>query len=120
MVLTGAGHFGVGFFLGAICMVLVLFVYRRRLYIQLYAPFLPFAFGFLAIVPYMLLPVNACNLPVIFNVFVFYSWLHCQSAIAGWLGNLHLVAVMCAGIYCLMTWRYIRLIKRIRRYGWPS
>lgn len=35
-----------------------------------------------------------------------------------YLSNIHVVGVICGIIYCLIIWKYIRLVKRVRRYGW--
>lgn len=115
--LTGVGHFGVGFLIGWLLMLFISFAFRKNLSVQLYTPFLPFLIGFLAVAPYVFLVRESCTFSPVINFFVFYSWIHCEEAFR-WLTNLHLVALICGGIYCLIIWRYIRLVKQVRRSGW--
>jgi hypothetical protein len=116
--LTGAGHFGFGFVSGTFVFLLVILVFKKRFFIQLYAPFIPFVFGGVAALPYTFLYQKTCNITELANFFFFYSWVHCQSIIIAMLGNLHFVVLICACIYTFIIWRYIALVKRVRRYGW--
>lgn len=116
--LTGAGHFGFGFIGGAVLLVLLLLFLRKNLFVQMYAPFLPFVVGFVAVLPYLFVFQKTCNQPFWANVFFLYSWVHCQSFIVAYLSNLHFVALICGAIYSVIILRYIFLVKRIRRNGW--
>lgn len=116
--LTGAGHFGFGFIIGAVFWLLFIPLKRKSLFIQMYSPFLPFLFGFVAAAPYAFTYPKTCEISFLFNVFVLYSWVHCQSLAITFLGNLHLVVVICGFVYCLIVLRYISLVKRVRRHGW--
>lgn len=118
--LTGAGHFGFGFLVGT-CLLLVLLVLRRRqLSVQLYAPFLPFFCGFFSVIPYVLFFQKTCLMPAWSNVFFLYSWVHCQSVVVNFLGNIHVVGLICGVVYSLIILRYISLVKHLRRYGWKG
>lgn len=116
--LTGAGHFGFGFIVGTIILLLLVLLFRKSLFIQIYAPFLPFLLGVVAAFPYALFYQKTCDLPALANMFFFYSWAHCQSMIINVLGNLHFVVLICACIYGFIIMRYIRMVKRVRRSGW--
>jgi hypothetical protein len=116
--LTGAGHFGFGFIAGTVMLLLLITFKKKSLTVQMYAPFLPFIFGFVAALPYTLFYQETCDLPFSANLFLFYSSVHCNAVLISLLGNLHLVAVICAIIYCFILMRYITLVKRVRRYGW--
>ena len=116
--LTGAGHFGVGFLVGTLMMLLVILFKKRWLFGQLYAPFLPFLLGGIAILPHFVYAKKMCDFPVYVNVFLFYPSVHCNNSVASILNNLHVVAIVCGTIYCLIIWRYIGLVKRVRRHGW--
>lgn len=118
--LTGAGHFGFGFIVGSLLFILLVMSLRKSFFIQVYTPFLPFLLGLMAIVPYSFLPQQTCSLPLVANAFLFYSWAHCHAGIIQLLGNLHLVVLVCGVIYCFIVLRYISLVKRVRRYGWPK
>ncbi len=118
--LTGAGHFGFGFIFGTVLFLCLAVVMRKSLKVQMYGPFLPFVFGFFAVLPYPFFFKETCDLPAIANVFLFYPWAHCQPLLIKFLGNLHLVAVLCGVIYGLILLRYIGLVKSVRRHGWKS
>jgi len=118
--LTGAGHFGFGFVVGSIVMLLLIFLKKKSLFVNLYAPFLPFLLGMLAAVPYMFLDPSLCQPASIYNVFILYSLIHCSSLLDVFLGSLNLVAIVCGIIYCFIILRYILLVKHVRRYGWPK
>ena len=118
--LTGAGHFGFGFLVGTLVALFLMFFLRKKLSVQLYAPFLPFALGVLAAAPYPFYPPEACGFSVIAYLFVFYPLIHCSVLFSSLLASLHLVAVICGFIYILFLWRYIGLVKRVRRRGWRS
>jgi uncharacterized membrane protein len=117
-VLTGAGHFGFGFIVGTVVLLVMMMLKKKSLSVQLYAPFLPFLFGFVAALPYAFLETATCDLPFLANLFFFYSSVHCNAVVISLLGNIHLVMVICAVIYCFILMRYITLVKRVRRYGW--
>jgi hypothetical protein len=116
--LTGAGHFGFGFIAGALLLLLLVVFKKKSLAVQMYAPFMPFLFGFVAVLPYTFFYQKTCDLPFSANLFFFYSSVHCNAMVISLLNNLHLVAVICAVIYGFILMRYIALVKRVRRYGW--
>jgi hypothetical protein len=118
MFLTGAGHFGFGFLVGTMIFVLLICAFKRNYFLQVYSPFLPFILGLIAILPYSLLYKEQCELPVLLNVFVFYSWVHCHSLVVSFLAHLHLVVLICALIYGFIILRYIFLVRKVRRFGW--
>jgi len=116
--LTGASHFGFGFIIGAVLMVCLLKFKRSSLSVQLYMPFLPFLLGSVAALPYAFLEQASCVVPVFYNIFFFYSAIHCSQMVIIVLGGLHIVTILCGLIYCFILLRYIFLVKHIRRYGW--
>ncbi len=118
MYLTGAGHFGFGFLLGTAIFMLLIIVFRRNYFVQVYSPFLPFVLGLVAVLPYSFIYKEQCELPMALNIFVLYSWAHCQSAIVSLLAHLHFVVLVCALIYGAIILRYIFLVRRVRRFGW--
>jgi hypothetical protein len=118
MVLTGAGLFGFGFLVGTILWLLLLLVQKRRLVVWLYAPFLPFLIGGVAALPYTFVDRMTCDLPVIINVFVGYSLVHCNHFMIGFLGNLYLVILVCGVMYIAIIFYYISLVRRVRQNGW--
>jgi len=116
--LTGASHFAFGFIFGSIVMVVFFKLKRSSLWVQLYMPFLPFLLGLIAAIPYIFLEPANCVVPAFYNVFFFYSALHCDYLADIVLGSLHLVTILCGLIYCFILLRYILLVKYIRRHGW--
>jgi hypothetical protein len=116
--LTGAGHFGFGFVVGTAILVLTILCFKKNLFVQIYAPFIPFVLGGVAALPYSFFYQKTCDITVLANIFFFYSWAHCQSMIIAMLGNLHLVVLVCACVYGFIVLRYITLVKRVRRHGW--
>ncbi|ODS23121.1 hypothetical protein AB835_10385 [Candidatus Endobugula sertula] len=67
--LTGAGHFGFGFLIGAGFMLISMALLRKNLFIQIYSPFLPFVCGFFSSLPYVFLFQKTCELPAWSNIF---------------------------------------------------
>lgn len=118
--LTGAGHFGVGFLFGTMIALILMVLFRKRLSVQLYSPFIPFLLGVWAAIPYTLHYSKTCDFSVIYYLFVFYPMVHCHSGIAAVLSNLYLVALICGFIYVFFLWRYIGLAKKVRRRGWSN
>lgn len=118
--LTGAGHFGVGFLVGSLLFIILLIAMKRKLWVQLYAPFIPFSLGVLASIPYFLTYRLTCEQPVWANLFLLYSFFHCHPLTVSVLSNLHVVVVICGLLYVFIIWHYIRLVKHVRRYGWGS
>jgi len=116
--LIGASHFAFGFIFGAVVMACLVKIKKTSLSVQLYAPFLPFLLGSIAALPYVFLEQADCAVPVFYNVFFFYSALHCSHLAILVLGGLHTVTIFCGLIYCFILLRYIFLVKHIRRYGW--
>ncbi len=119
-VLTGAGHLGFGFILGALIVVFLMMIFKRSLGVRLYAPFLPFFLGVLASLPYTFYDKSTCDISFLMNIFVLYPLAHCNHIIIKLLGNLHIVAVIFGVIYILVLLYYISLIKRLRKSGWNS
>jgi hypothetical protein len=115
--LTGAGHFGFGFIVGAFVLFVLLSVRKNNIFVQLYIPFLPFVLGIIAVLPYVFSEPKTCELHFWMNLFFLYSWAHCHSVIMALLGHLHIVALLCGVIYCMIVLHYISLVKRVRRYG---
>ena len=117
--LSGAGHFACGFLIGALLMQLSQFTWRKSLSVQLYAPFLMFAVGGWAAIPYLWLPAGDCLHSRWYNFFVFYELLHCQPIAVSVLGRLNIVALVCASVYAIVILKYIGLVTRCNKYGWP-
>ncbi len=116
--LTGAGHFGFGFIGGTIAFLLLIMSFRKNLFVQLYAPFVPFLCGLLAALPYVFVYQKTCEQPLWTNIFFFYSFAHCHDFLVSWLANLHFVGLVCGVIYGFIIIRYIWLVRRVRRGGW--
>lgn len=115
--LSGVGHFGFGFIVGALLSCVLLAWKRQHLGVQMYAPFIPFSLALVAMLPYVFFFQKTCELPLWANIFVFYSLVHCHAVVVASLGNVHFVAVICGLIYCVIVMHYIVLVKRVRRYG---
>ena len=118
--LTGAGHFGVGFVAGFFIFLLFLGVSRKVLWVRLYGPFIPFLLGGVAAVPYFFTYKLTCDQPLWGHFFFFYPFFHCQPLFVKFFGNIHVVVVVCGLLYVVILWRYIVLVKYIRRYGWSN
>lgn len=116
--LTGAGHFGFGFLVGYIISALMLVTMKKNLSVRLYSPFLPFFIGVLASLPYFFIDRFTCDVPSGLNIFLFYSLLHCQTLAIKFLGDIHVVVVVCGFLYVTVIMYYINFIKRVRRCGW--
>ena len=116
--LTGGNHFGFGFMVGSILMLCWIRLCKKSLSVQLYAPFLPFVTGFIAALPYLFLLSDVCDVGAVYNIFIFYSLVHCHPLALTLFGSLNLVALICGSIYGLIILRYIFLVKYVRRYGW--
>jgi len=114
--LTGAGHFGIGFTLGFLIMLLLYKVKKHNLKVQLYAAFIPFITGFIASLPYLFLDAESSFLWL--NLFLFYDFLHFNEVAISLFGSLHLVTFICGLMYLYILMRYIALVKHCRRYGW--
>lgn len=114
--LTGAGHFGIGFSLGFLIMILLYKVKKNNLAVQLYAAFIPFIIGFIASLPYLFLDVKSSE-PWL-NFFLFYDFLHFNELAITFFGRLHLVTLLCGLMYLYILIRYIALVKHCRRFGW--
>jgi len=114
--LTGAGHFGIGFTLGFLIMILLYKVKKHNLAVQLHAAFVPFITGFIASLPYLFLEVRSSD-PWL-NFFLFYDLLHFNELAINLFGSLHLVTLLCGLMYLYILIRYIALVKHCRRYGW--
>ncbi len=120
-VLTGAGHFGFGFLCGSIVMAALQRLYSKKLFVQLYAPFIPFVLGLIAAAPYALLGDPAiCNLPIWSNIFLLYNSIHCHPFVVSVLGGLNKVAIICGSVYVYIVLRYISLVRHCRSHGWGS
>lgn len=117
--LTGAGHFGVGFVCGFAIFLLLLVVLRKRLWVRLYGPFIPFLLGSISAAPYFFTYQLMCEQSFWVYAFFFYPFFHCQSLVVEFFGNIHVVVVACGFLYVFILWYYIGLVKSVRRYGWP-
>ena len=116
--LTGAGHFGVGFVAGYIVFALLVLLMKKSLFVRLYSPFTPFLIGAIAAAPYFFVDRFDCTASDWLNVFFLYSILHCQPFAIKFLGDLHVVVVVCGFLYVTIIMYYIHFVKRVRRYGW--
>jgi len=117
--LTGAGHFGVGFVFGFVIFLLLLAVLRKRFWVRLYGPFIPFLLGGISAAPYFFTYQLMCEQSFWVYFFFFYPFFHCQSLFVEFFGNIHVVVVACGFLYVFILWYYIRLVKTVRRYSWP-
>lgn len=119
MDLRGIGHFTFGFLIGT-----GVFFLMRRLIKQkqqqwaLYGPFLPFALGIYAALPYLaystgIISPLAVNSPIT-NIFLGYALLN---QIPGFqlLSNFELCTILLGISYGALCVHYIRFIKQLRR-----
>ena len=117
LYLAGSGHFGFGFMLGFIVMLVLFKLKPTQLSIQLYAPFSPFALGTWATLPYIW-TTNDATLHERLNIFVLYPLIHQSEIAITVLGRPNWAALICATLYIFILLRYIRLVKYCKKYGW--
>jgi hypothetical protein len=97
-------------------MVILMKIYKRRLNVQLYAPFLPFIIGLYSALPYFFLSEEKINTWI--NLFLLYEIIHTNNVVITLFGRLSFVAIICGAMYLYILLRYIELVKHCRRYGW--
>ncbi len=114
-----AGHFAVGFIFGYIGMNYLFKAYPDKLNVQLYAPFLPFILGLWAAIPHPFVS-GSQDLPAWLHLFVFYPFIHHDELFIILLGRSAFVAVLCGTLYIFIIYRYIKLAKITRKYGWSD
>lgn len=116
--LRGIGHFTVGFLLGT----LLFFILRGTTKLgdtrwALYGPFLPFALGAYAALPYLAVSLGLISHTtansLLMNVFLAYGWLN-QIPALQILGHFELSAALVGLAYLALCGHYIRFIKRLR------
>lgn len=118
-MLTGAGHFGFGFSVGFILMLVLQAYKKHSLNVQIYAPFAPIFIGLFAALPYFWLGgAEQCDLAVSYNIFLLYGKVHCSNFMHIIFGGLNKVAIITGLMYVYIIIRYIALVKHCRRYGW--
>jgi len=118
-VVQGSTHFMIGFLLGYVLFLSLLFAYSGHHKIAIYAPLIPFFVGIWFAMPYVFELGGMGELQNYIgqgvNLFGAYGWLHHNSFVANHLAGLNKVAVVCGLIYMLIILHYIRLIKVLRR-----
>lgn len=117
--LVGAGHFAVGFIIGYVWMRSLLNKHANKLNVQLYAPFLPMVVGIWAALPYPFYMAQP-DLPIWLHLFVFFPFFHTDELFIILLGRPAFVAIVCGLLYITILYRYIRLAKHTRKYGWAQ
>lgn len=113
--MQGMGLFTAGFLSGYL-LVLLLTALSRSLWLRLYGPFLPFALGAWAVVPYAvqsagLLSAVELHQPV-WRLFVFYPLLSAVEGPRPWLLQVEAYVALTTVAYLHLLWRYVRLVQR--------
>lgn len=120
--LRGIGHFTIWFLFG-----FLIFVFGRLFPQQhsggltswaLYSPFIPFAFGALAVVPYVIfllgLDTHENVLAGSYNLFLFYGVIGQNRFVNSLFSNFELNSIMLAIAYLYIVHYYIRLVMRTK------
>lgn len=117
--LVGSGHFAFGFILGYIWMLYLVQIKPDSLRTRLYSPYLPIVLGIWAALTYFFYQ-DATHLPYWLNIFVIYPLIHHDELFIILLGRPNWVVLICGILYTSVLWRYIRLAKHVRKYGWSG
>lgn len=113
--MRGTGLFTVGFLSGYLLLMMVTAL-SRSLWLRVYGPFLPFALGLWAAVPYLLQslglvsPLDAGQ--AVWNVFFFYPLLSAADTAAYWPIRVESQVALATAGYLHLLWRYVRLVQR--------
>ncbi len=122
--LKGIGHFTIWFLMGLGVFLFIKPTKRQQQnglgFRSLYSPFLPFVFGTVAVVPYLLRAIGivteAQTTSHTFNVFMLYGLVNQIEVLVVLFRNFEIDAVLLGvGYLCLVVY-YIVLIKRVRTY----
>ena len=92
---------------------------RDRFWIKLYGPFIPFALGIIAAIPYLLATLGVVSYDQImggfYNLFLFYGILNHIGPVVLTFSNFHFELFLDSIVYLLLVLHYIRLVKTTRR-----
>jgi len=117
--LGGSGHFAFGFLVGYALLLLLLKIRHDKLSTHLYGPFIPLFTGIWAVMPYGFYQATE-QLPAWLNIFFFYSNIHFNDYLIGFLGRAAYAVSICGSLFGLILLRYIRLYKYCKAYGWAD
>jgi hypothetical protein len=93
--------------------------YPNRLKVQLYTPYLPFLTGLWAVIPYPYF-IGMDELPVWLNIFLLYPVVHFDALAILLLGRPAFAALACGVVYSFILYRYVKLAKQTREFGWSE
>ena len=117
--LKGIGHFSFWFVAGYFIFKTLFLFERDRFWSELYGPFIPFALGIIAAIPYLLATLGVVSFDQImggfYNLFLLYGVINQIGPVVLIFSNFHLSLVLDSIVYLLLVLHYIRLVKTTRQ-----
>ena len=116
--LKGAGHFTLWFLVGYFVFLLAKYTNSNSLKLRIWGPFLPFALGTVAAIPYALQMAGLLSRETAlhpgFCVVLLYPFVEQSAWAKAWLDNFHVNVVAVGAAYTHLLVISIRHIKRMR------
>ncbi len=119
--LRGSGHFALWFLIGYMIFVAWRQIRRCNDWMRIWGPFLPFIFGTIAVIPYLLQVIGGVTRETALTAPFLFFFLYPITEQSVWVqhkfGSFHLNVILVGLAYLHLVHHYIDLIRHLARFS---